>query len=85
MVETKLTCPSGLRGHVKAVICSHAWVQTPQSTLLKKVHNNRTNETIMNHYIRHNLYLPSPVSSLPSTFLCLTGIRYSAYSFIFLC
>ena len=28
----KLACPSGLRGHVKAVICSHAWVQTPQST-----------------------------------------------------
>ncbi len=34
MKVRKSTCPSGLRGHVKAVIFSNAWVQTPQLTLL---------------------------------------------------
>ena len=37
ITKKKLACPSGLRGHVKAVICSHAWVQTPQSTILYKI------------------------------------------------
>ena len=30
-----LACPSGLRGHVKAVMYSYAWVQTPQPTIKK--------------------------------------------------
>ena len=48
-------CPSGLRGHVKAVICSHAWVQIPQRTLqllFLEIVVMYSNTNIMNNIIQ---------------------------------